>query len=229
MPLSPAPRYHPASRPPKASALSYDLVIFDFDGTLADSARWFAGVLNGVAARYGFRQLSEAEFAMLRGRDNREIVRYLGVPGWKLPFIANHMRGLMTRDAGLIRPFPGTPDLLRTLAGRGVRIAVVTSNTEANVRRILGSETAALIGRYACGVGLFGKAAKFRAVVKAEAVPPARVLCIGDEARDIEAARDAGLDSAAVSWGYAAPDLLRSLGPTLFFERMEEIPDAIRP
>ena len=209
--------------------MSYDLVIFDFDGTLADSAAWFAGVLNGVAARYGFRQLSEAEFAMLRGRDNREIVRYLGVPGWKLPFIANHMRGLMTRDAALIRPFPGTPALLRTLAARGVRIAVVTSNTEANVRRILGPETAGLVGRYACGAGLFGKAAKFRKVVKAEGVPPSRVLCVGDEARDMEAAREAGLDSAAVAWGYAAPGLLRSLGPTLFFERMEEIADRVRP
>src|SRR3954451_19595424 len=66
----------------------YDLAIFDFDGTLADSAIWMAGVFNDVADRFGYRRVSEDELQMLRGRSNREIVRYLGVPAWKLPFIA---------------------------------------------------------------------------------------------------------------------------------------------
>ena len=78
--------------------MAYKLVIFDFDGTLADSAGWLFGVLNQVADRYGFRRTSEAEIAMLRGRDNREIVRYLGVPAWKLPLIAAHMRRRVARD-----------------------------------------------------------------------------------------------------------------------------------
>ncbi len=62
--------------------MRYDLVIFDFDGTLADSAEWTLGILNQVAERYGFRQVSEAETAMLRGWDNRAVIRYLGVPAW---------------------------------------------------------------------------------------------------------------------------------------------------
>ena len=48
-------------------------------------------------------------------------------------------------------------------------------------------------------------------------------ILIGDEARDIAAARAAGIASAAVAWGYAEPDFLRSLAPTLFFERMDDI------
>jgi phosphoglycolate phosphatase len=60
--------------------VAYKLVIFDFDGTLADSAGWLFGVLNQVADRYGFRRVDEAEIAMLRGRDNREIVLR---PGWR--------------------------------------------------------------------------------------------------------------------------------------------------
>jgi phosphoglycolate phosphatase len=76
--------------------MRYRLIIFDFDGTLADSRDWMRGVFNGVARRYRFRTISEAEMEMLRGHDNRAILRYLGVPGWKLPFIANHMRRLMT-------------------------------------------------------------------------------------------------------------------------------------
>src|SRR5262245_66602657 len=66
----------------------YDLAIFDFDGTLADSAAWFRSMINHVARRYDFRQITDAELEELRGRRSTEIVRYLGVPAWKMPFIA---------------------------------------------------------------------------------------------------------------------------------------------
>ena len=48
--------------------MGYRLIIFDFDGTLADSAAWFAGALNGVARRYGFREIDLAEMARLRNK-----------------------------------------------------------------------------------------------------------------------------------------------------------------
>ena len=47
----------------------YGLVVFDFDGTLADSFPWFCGVLNEVAARYRFRQVGTEEIETLRGMD----------------------------------------------------------------------------------------------------------------------------------------------------------------
>jgi phosphoglycolate phosphatase len=205
----------------------YDLVIFDFDGTLADSADWTLGILNQVAARYGFRQVSEAEKAMLRGWDNRAIVRYLGVPAWKLPLIARHMRALAARDAGRIRLFPGADALLARLHAAGVRIAIVSSNAEANVRRILGPANAALVSHYACGASIFGKAAKFRRVLRASGIPRERALSIGDEARDIEAAAAARLPCAAVTWGYATPELLRSRGPAFVFGSIDEIGAAL--
>src|SRR5690606_25403104 len=114
------------------------LAIFDFDGTLADSVQWMRGIVNQVAERYRFRQLNDAEFAMLRDRDSRTIVRYLGVPAWKMPLIARHMRALARRDASKIPLFPGTAELLRTLRAHGVSIAVVSSNSEVNVRQVLG-------------------------------------------------------------------------------------------
>jgi phosphoglycolate phosphatase len=207
--------------------MPYDLVIFDFDGTLADSAGWTAGVFNDVAERYGYRRVSEDELQMLRGRTNREIVRYLGVPTWKLPFIANHMRKLMTRDAAEIRLFDGVDRLLGELAGRGVELAIVSSNTEENIRRILGPGNAARVAYYECGASLFGKAAKFGRVLKRSGIPADRTIAIGDEVRDIEAAGQAGLSSGAVIWGYATADLLREHGPTLVFDAMDAIIDAV--
>jgi phosphoglycolate phosphatase len=201
----------------------YDLAIFDFDGTLADSAGWFRLTINDVAQRYGFRQITDAELEELRGQRTIDIIRYLGVPIWKIPFIARHMRQLVARDAHLIGLFQGVDALLSGLAECDVAIAIVTSNSEANVRRILGEDNSRRVRDYACGASLLGKASKFHAVVKHQGVSAERTIAIGDEARDIDAARKAGLAAGAVSWGYATIDLLRAHQPDYLFASMDDI------
>jgi phosphoglycolate phosphatase len=205
----------------------YDLAIFDFDGTLADSAAWFRLTINDVAQRYGFRQITDAELEELRGQRTVDIIRYLGVPIWKIPFIARHMRQLVARDAHLIGLFQGVDALLAGLAECDVAIAIVTSNSEANVHRILGEDNARQIRDYACGASLLGKASKFHAVIKRQGVSADRTIAIGDEARDIDAARQAGLAAGAVSWGYATIDLLRAHQPDYLFASMDDIRRAI--
>jgi len=54
-------------------------------------------------------------------------------------------------------------------------------------------------------------------------IAPADTVCVGDEIRDIEAARAAGMDSGAVSWGYAFPAALQAAKPTYLFNSMAEI------
>lgn len=203
--------------------VGYRLIIFDFDGTLADSAPWFAGVMNGVAARFGFRQIDEAEMARLRGRPSREVMRELGLPAWKLPFIANHVRKLAADAAGSIGLFPGVEAMLRRLSAKGVKLAIVSSNSEATVRRVLGPELAALVSHYGCGASVFGKAAKFREVIRKSGVAEADVLSVGDEVRDIEAARKVRLATGAVTWGYATPEILSAQRPTAMFETTDDV------
>ena len=180
-------------------------------------------MLNQVADRYGFRRVGEAEIAMLRGRDNREIVRYLGVPAWKLPLIAAHMRRRVARDAAAIPLFEGTPRVLRALKERGVAAAVVSSNAEPNVRRILGPECAPLVDLYGCGASLFGKAARFRRVLERTGARQEEAICVGDEARDLQAASEAGLASGAATWGYATAELLERQRPTMVFADMDDM------
>jgi phosphoglycolate phosphatase len=201
----------------------YKLVIFDFDGTLADSARWLARELNPLAARFGFRRATTAEIESLRGRDTREILRRLGAPAWKVPFIAQRLRRRMAEDAEAIQLFPGAKGLLRRLAAQGVVLGVVSTHSAENVRRILGPEAAALVEHYECGAALFGKAAAFRKLVRRARVKRTETLCIGDETHDIEAARQAGLASGAVAWGYARRELLASRAPTWLFETPDEV------
>jgi phosphoglycolate phosphatase len=201
----------------------YKLVIFDFDGVLADSAPWFMGVLNEFAERHRFRKVTETEIEALRGCSTREIVKALGVSRWRLPFIAADMRRRVAAEAERIPLFAGVPGMLAALDAAGVGIAIVSSNSEANIRRILGREAAARVDVYDCGAGLFGKARRFRRTIRRAGVAPAEAIGVGDELRDIEAARAAGAAAGAVHWGYATAEGLLRGSPDLTFSRIDEL------
>ena len=194
--------------------MTYRLAAFDFDGTLADSLGWLAGVMGEVARAHGFGPFDQRDLEALRAMTAHQALARLGLPVWRVPLVAAHVRRLQARDIEQIRLFPGVPEMLAGLADDGVRVAVVSSNGEANVRRVLGDALAARVAHYGCGASLFGKRAKLTAALRRLGVPPAQAIYVGDEVRDIEAARAAGMASGAVTWGYANPDALRAAGPT---------------
>jgi phosphoglycolate phosphatase len=206
--------------------MPYALVIFDLDGTLADSFPWFLRTLNDVADRFRFRRVPDADVEKLRHFSTRELLAYLQVPSWKLPSIVRHMRKLKADPSANIALFDGVDTLLRTLAERGVQLALVSSDSEANAKHKLG-DLAALFSYFDCAASLFGKPAKFRRVIRRAKVTPSQVIAIGDETRDIEAARAVGIACGAVCWGYAAPEALKARKPDFVFERMEEIVEAV--
>jgi len=203
--------------------LTYRLVIFDMDGTLADSFPWFLRVMNAVAARYGLRQAGPQDVEMLRGCDSRRIVEWLGAPWWKLPMIARHMRALKAQHLHEIALFPGVDRLLASLTEKGLVLAVASSDAEDNVRRALGAANAGLIRYYACSASLFGKAGKIKSILKRSGIPAAQAIAIGDETRDAEAARQVGIAFGAVAWGYASLEALRAHDPDLVFMSIDEI------
>jgi phosphoglycolate phosphatase len=203
--------------------MRYRLALFDFDGTLADSYAWFLGKLNQLADQHGFRRVEEHEIEGLRRQSARQVMEALGVPAWKLPRMARQVRREMAAEIDAISLFPGVEQVLRGLAGQGIELAVVTSSSLGNVRRILGPGSAALIRHYACGVSIFGKRPKLRAVLRVSGVPAAEAIAIGDEIRDLEAARAEGIAFGAVSWGYTHPEALRAHAPEEMFAEPEEI------
>lgn len=207
--------------------MPYKLVLFDFDGTLADSLPWFLKTINQLAEKHRFRQIALHELDMLRGYSSRELMAHLGMPLWKLPAVTADMRQLMKESAAGIALFDGVDRLLHRLADSGVDAAVVTSNSEENVRHILGERNVALVRHFECGASMFGKKAKFRKLLSMTGIAPQQVLCVGDEIRDAQAAQAAGLDFAGVSWGYTKPAALAPYSCREPFASVEEMMRAL--
>jgi phosphoglycolate phosphatase len=207
--------------------LNYKLAGFDFDGTLADSADWFIEVLNHLAGEFHFKALSAQDREKMRGLHTREILKHLGIPMWKLPRIAARMRRLAARDRDQIRLFPGIPALFEELHHHGVRIAVISSNSEENVRRIFGSKMTGFTTHFNCGASLFGKTTRLKAVLRRFKLSPSEAIYVGDELRDAIAAREANWHFGGVAWGYSSPEALLAHSPEQFFTRVEEIVPAL--
>lgn len=193
------------------------LVIFDFDGTLSDSGSWFLSVMDHLSDRYGFRRVLPEEVEPLRKMTSRDVISHLRIPRWKLPFIARYVRKLFGRNTDKVHLFAGVTEMLAAIEAMGIPLALVTSNSEANARAVLGPENAARFSWWACGASLFGKAPKFRSVLRQSGIPPGQIISLGDETRDIDAAREVGIRAAAVLWGYAEPEAFAHLNPDLAF------------
>ncbi len=209
--------------PSIAPARRYDLVIFDFDGTLADSGDWFLGLADHLADRFNFRHVSADEVETLRGQSSRAVVKYLGIPRWKIPAMARYLHALLAQQSDKIALFDGVTAMIETLHAAGIRLALVTSNSEENARAILGPAIAARFSQFECGASLFGKARRFRRVLKKSKVPIERAICIGDETRDIISAHKVCVTPGAVLWGYANRDALAACEPAYFFSAPQEV------
>ena len=204
------------------------LIIFDFDGTLADSFPWFSDVINDVAKTYDFKQISDAEKEQLRGMEFEEILQFLSVPKWKIPAIVTHVRLLMSKHLNEVPLFPGVHQVLTELHEANCTLAVVSSNSEANVRAVLGNELCRYISSFDCGVSLFGKTKKIKKVVKSLSKGDDQtIIYVGDEVRDILAAKQADVLSAAVTWGYTNSGRLSEQSPDILLNDIIEMKSAL--
>ena len=205
---------------------NYSLAIFDFDGTLADSFPWFIASLDQTADHFGLNRVNPDEIDSLREMSSRDALNHLRVPMLKLPAITLYMHNLFAEGMHDIPLFPDASDMLFALHQAGVKLALVSSNAEANVRHVLGP-AASIVDHYACGASLWGKAQKFGAVMRTLRVSPAHAIAIGDEIRDIDAARQAGVSVGVTTFGYNSRHALERRSPDFLFDDYEALKQAV--
>jgi phosphoglycolate phosphatase len=163
---------------------------------------------------------------VVRAGDGRSLATSTGARQDDAGFRAS--RALKREQLDAVSLFSHAPAMLHTLRDAGLTLTLVSSDTEDNALRQLG-ESAALFSHFACGASIFGKAAKFKAVMRRARVTPAQTIAIGDEVRDIEAARAAGIACGAATWGYSATDALIAMKPDMVFQNMNDISVRLAP
>jgi HAD superfamily hydrolase (TIGR01549 family) len=188
------------------------LVVWDFDGTLADSLPTAVGIFNRLAPEMGFKVLADVGAA--RGLSTRQFLRQQGISLWRLPRLVRKFHAAAAEEADRLKLVPGLAETLAALGSAGVRLGILSSNREGNIRRCLRAN--GVEQRFAFVIGyprLFGKGKALKRILRAERLDRSEVLYVGDELRDVEAAKKAGVRVAAVAWGFHTTELLRTGAP----------------
>jgi len=190
-------------------------VVFDFDGTLADSEEVCFQLLNEIAAKHQYRQLQRSELPGLKMLPYPERLRQLGVPMIRVPFLAMEARRTYRSLMGSLRPFDGVREVLSRLSERGCVLHVLSSNAVANIREFLNRYDLDFFETISCETNFFGKHIGLRRFLRSQNLNRDEVIYLADEVRDVDACRKIGLRILSTAWGFDPVEKLEAVNPNL--------------
>lgn len=187
-------------------------VIFDFDGTLADTFVTSIRIFEKLTKKV--EPYTPDDIMRLRGLTAFHVVRELRIKPWRMPWLLVRGRAMMRRDMETVVVFDGIEDVLEQLRIQGTAVYIISSNSPGNIRKLLQVHGLEAYFKHIYGnVGLFGKAKMLRRVIARNHLDTGNTYYVGDEGRDIEAAKRVGVKSVAVTWGYNSAELLEKHRP----------------
>lgn len=209
--------------------IKYRAVIFDLDGTLCDTIADIAASVNLTMSAMGFPERSVEHTALGMNRGSRNLIAHAlpegaddGVVDGALSLYkeiyAEHL-------CDTTAPYPGMAELVKTLRLRGVKTAVLSNKPDAHVKRLVGHCFPGMFdevvgqGRYQIKPSPEGPLA----VAGLLGVSPKETLFVGDSDVDVMTARNAGMVSVGVTWGYRTPDVIARAGADFIVGTPEEI------
>jgi len=198
-------------------------VVFDFDGTIVDSLDVVLASYNELAPYLRILPIERESLPRLRLMSPREALREQRVALWKLPLLVHLMRRAMRSGAAQLAPCPLVVPMLQTLAASGVRCYILSTNASDNITRFLARHELHMFEQVVGGVSMFGKARALKRLLRRERLKPPSTYYVGDEVRDIAAAKAAHMKSVAVSWGYADRAALTAARPYSLAEHPDEL------
>ena len=203
--------------------MKYRALVFDFDGTIADTLGETRKIFNQIAHEYGIREVAEDEVSELRHLSLKEILNELQIPKHRVPSIIARGTGMMRKNIDQLQLIKGMKEALTELRQHTENFGILTSNATANVDIFLKNHGMRELFDFVSSTSkLTGKSRHLKAIRKTFSLEHSEMIYIGDELRDVKAAQKAGIPHAAVSWGFNSRESLAEEKPTFLFDHPEE-------
>lgn len=200
-------------------------IVFDFDGTIADTVPLIRLIYADMAAKKGWTSLTQTEYEKLRKGTLQEARKWAGIRWWQLPAVVRSAKRLLRLESEKVTFFPGIEALIRELDKRpDTDLYVLSRNTREAVATVLGrkglSNELYILGRRR----LFGsKSATLQWLSYHKGYKKKNIYMIGDEVRDIQAAKRARVKSVAVTWGLQDKSILHEYNPNTLVSSVDEL------
>ena len=204
-------------------------VIFDFDGTIADTVDALVSIANRLAVEFGYIQITPEELTLLRNLNSREIIKYSGISIFRIPFLVKKVKSELKSKIQELKPISGMKEALTILKNDGHRLGIITSNSQENVTAFLkANDLDNLFEFIQSGVTIFGKTTIINNVLRQKQLKPQEVVYVGDETRDIEASKKANIKVVAVTWGFNSQEILSKENPNFLINHPRELLEVIK-
>jgi phosphoglycolate phosphatase len=186
-------------------------VVFDFDGTIADTFGQSVAMVREI-----WPEIGEKDITMYREKGAMAVIKEQGLSMVKVVKLIQMIQKTQTKIIGQAKPFGGIKELIGELRKKGIKVGVLSSNTRENVEKWLGTWKIK-VDWVKTERTIFGKDKAIRKIKKED------IVYIGDEVRDVEACRKVGVKVVAVSWGFNDKKALQNAGADQVVDKVEEL------
>jgi len=196
--------------------------IFDFDGTIADTFALTVKINTQLAPKFGFGLITPEHIKTFRRYGAKALIDSLHISPPKLAQYLLAVKKEMGKQISNLKPLPGISLAVKDLKKANF-IGILTSNKTENVNLFLKANDLDIFDFVHSEKNIFGKAPVLKKLIKKYKLNSKETYYVGDEPRDIEAAKSAGLISVAVTWGFSDEDLLKSGHPDYIINKPSEL------
>lgn len=206
----------------------YKYIIFDFDGTLADSKETAVTAYNRLAERRGYRHLTEADIPIMQKQNIAERCKYVGVKMFMIPFLAGEFYNDYRASMKEMELYQGTREMLLKIHDMGIKMAIISSNHSQIIQNFLDKEQVNCIDDIICSKFIFAKHRMLKRFMKEHNLEKEDLIYVGDECRDINSCKKIGLKVIWVSWGFDLFQAAAASDPDYMVEEKQEILDILQ-
>ena len=205
-------------------------LVFDFDGTIADTLGETRRIYNQIAPDYGIRQVEDHEINQLRHLSLKQLLAHLDIPKRRVPSLISRGTGMMRANITQLQMIEDMAEVILELRGHARSFGILTSNAAANVELFLRTHGLRKSFDFISSTSkLTGKAKHLKAIRKTFSLRHEEMLYIGDELRDVKAAQKAGIPVAAVTWGFNSRESLAAEKPDYLFDHPRDFLRLLSP
>lgn len=209
--------------------MAYKCVVFDFDGTLADTEEKAFNIYNELATKYKYSTVTMEEPQHIKNLHVKEIKEIVDIPFYQFPRALRDGQKMMRKESNEIHAFaPDIHAFFTALRRETKHIGILTSNIKKTVSDFLITYDISHEIEFIMCSALMSKSKKIKKVLRKHDIKPSEMLYIGDEVRDIEACHKVGVDVAAVNWGYNTPLALEKCKPTFMIDNIWKVIDIVK-
>lgn len=201
--------------------MKYKLIVFDFDGTIADYMPYILKIFNEVAEKLNFKKIDNLK--KVRSMTVRKFLKEQHIPFYRLPFLLKQAQKVQLKYMEKMKLHNNMKEVLLKLH-KDCKIGILSSNSKKVIYSFLGRHKIETLFDFVIGYPkIFAKYIPLTQIMLEHGLKSSEILYVGDEIRDIQATKKIHIDCAAVTWGFNSEEFLKKYKPAYIINKPDEL------